>query len=175
MDAATSSTTQPRQHGGHSRQIVALIGVFKLTKGLLMLGVAVAALELTRKSVGEAVRDWSNELTVGPYRHRIGEWLGNTVLHLNVKTLTAVAVGAVLYAALFITEGVGLLMNKLWAEWLAVISTAGLIPLELFELHKKHTPLRIATVALNVAVVVYLAFGVRRRMKEEKEARGGNA
>ncbi len=38
------------------------------------------------------------------------------------------------YAAVFAVEGTGLWMQRRWAEWLTVIITASLVPLELWEL-----------------------------------------
>ena len=63
---------------------------------------------------------------------------------------------------MFLTEGVGLYLRKRWAEILTVISTAGLIPLELYELFHKPTITRAILLLVNVAVVTYLIFEIRR-------------
>ena len=47
-------------------------------------------------------------------------------MQLRLLTLT--------YAAVFAVEGIGLWMQRRWAEWLTVVITASLIPLELWEL-----------------------------------------
>ncbi len=60
------------------------------------------------------------------------------------------------YAAVFAVEGVGLWMQKRWAEWLTTIITASLIPLELWELiHKPSIGAALVLVA-NILIVGYL-------------------
>ena len=61
-----------------------------------------------------------------------------------------------------ITEGLGLLRQKVWAEYLTVIATASLIPLEIYELVKHFTALRLGVIGINLAVVGYLIFMLRK-------------
>ena len=77
------------------------------------------------------------------------------LLQLPHQTLFALAI--VLYAALEGTEGVGLWLRRRWAEYLTVIATGLFIPYEVVEVLHRHTLLRVGGLALNVAVVVYLA------------------
>jgi uncharacterized membrane protein (DUF2068 family) len=64
-------------------------------------------------------------------------------------------------------EAVGLWLEKRWAEYLTVVVTASLLPLEVLELTRHATVLKILTFIVNIAVVVYLVwakrlFGLRR-------------
>jgi len=75
--------------------------------------------------------------------------------------LTVLAVGALLYAALETTEGLGLAMRRRWADYLTVLATGLLIPWEAAEVFRRVTPLRVGALAVNVAIVVYLAYRKR--------------
>jgi len=147
------------------RSIVILIGVFKLFKGTLLTVAAAGALALTKPAVNDVIRQWVIAMDVGPFGRTIGDWLVNSVLGMHVNTLKAVAVGAGLYATLFFTEGAGLLFDKIWAEWMVVVTSAGLIPFEIMEIVRRHHPVAVAVLVLNVAIVVYLYFRVRQRMR----------
>ncbi|MCA1665112.1 MAG: DUF2127 domain-containing protein, partial [Myxococcales bacterium] len=57
----------------------------------------------------------------------------------------------------FLVEGVGLLLVKRWAEWLTVIVTTSFIPLEIWKIVHHTTAPAIATLVLNIAIVIYLA------------------
>ncbi len=57
---------------------------------------------------------------------------------------------------MFLTEGVGLMLLKHWAEWMTVLTTAGLIPIEVFEIYRRFTSIRLTIFAINVAIAVYL-------------------
>jgi len=162
----------PKSH--RSRKLLVAIGLLKLVHATLMVLVAAGALTLTKTSVVEAIRDWAEDLDVGPRWRTIGDFISTKVLGADHHLLRGVAIGAGFYACLFATEGVGLLMDKLWAEWLAVIATASLIPLELLETLRRRSwtmALGMAAIAVNVAIVIYLAKQVKIRIRESKLAR----
>lgn len=82
---------------------------------------------------------------------------------LNAKpsTLNLIAAGLFLYGALQILEGVGLWSLKRWGEYVAVVGTTALIPLEVYEVTEKVSWLKIIALAVNVAAVLYLLFSKR--------------
>jgi uncharacterized membrane protein (DUF2068 family) len=67
------------------------------------------------------------------------------------------------YAALFLTEGTGLLFRKRWAEWLTIVVTSSLMPLGVYELIKQFTLVRLLVVLVNAAVVLFLIYRVRQK------------
>jgi uncharacterized membrane protein (DUF2068 family) len=100
-------------------------------------------------------------LTDSAFVHRL-----QAVLSSKPHTLTLIAVGLFAYAALQLVEGVGLWMLKRWGEYVAVIGTSAFIPLEVYELVKHVTLLRVGALIVNLAAVAYLVwtkrlFGVR--------------
>jgi uncharacterized membrane protein (DUF2068 family) len=54
-------------------------------------------------------------------------------------------------------------MRKRWAEWFVIIVTGSLLPFEIYELIKAVNAAKVVTVAVNVAVVIYLVIRVRKR------------
>ena len=75
--------------------------------------------------------------------------------------ITVLAIGAIVYALLEGTEGVGLAMRRRWAEYLTVIATGILIPYEAFEVVHRVSLFKVGALLLNVAVVGYLAYRKR--------------
>jgi len=78
------------------------------------------------------------------------------------RDLQWLATGAAVYALLRLAEAFGLWHGRAWAEWLAVASGAIYVPFELYELARGVTPLRIAMLLVNLGVVAYMAFTLRR-------------
>ncbi len=72
-------------------------------------------------------------------------------------------VGAIVlaYAVLEGLEGVGLWMGKRWAEYLTFVATSALLPLEVHEIAVRVSALKIVTLVINVAIVVYLIYAKR--------------
>ncbi|MDQ6706819.1 MAG: DUF2127 domain-containing protein [Acidobacteriota bacterium] len=132
-----------------------LIGLFKLMKGVLLIAVGIGALRLLHKDVASSVTHWVEILRVDPENRYIHGVLAR-VFAVNPKQLKELSAGTFFYAALLFTEGAGLLWRKHWAEYFTVITTAALIPLEIFELAKRFTSVKVAVLAVNVAIVVYL-------------------
>ncbi len=137
-----------------------LIGLFKLFKGVLLLIVGFGALHLLHRDVSAVVMHWVDLLRVDPdnrYIHRI------TVRSFGIqaKQLKEISAGTFFYASILLTEGVGLLMRKHWAEWFTVISTGVFIPLEIYEIMQRFTWARVGVFAVNVAIVWYLIDRIR--------------
>src|SRR5882724_8979590 len=127
----------------HPRGLM-LIAAFKLLKGLALLAVGIAVHMLANEDLVAEAQHWVDAFRVDPHN------------------LRALSLGTFVYSALFLTEGAGLFLRKRWAEFLTVISTAGLIPLEIYELVHRPTPIRAILLLVNLAVVAYLIFEIRR-------------
>jgi uncharacterized membrane protein (DUF2068 family) len=69
---------------------------------------------------------------------------------------------ALAYGILEGAEAYGLFKRRRWGEWLTVVATSVLFVPEAWELTKSTTPLKIAAVIVNVLVVAYLLWRLRR-------------
>jgi uncharacterized membrane protein (DUF2068 family) len=81
---------------------------------------------------------------------------------LRTGTLKEVGIALLAYAALEGVEAIGLWRARRWAEYLTFVSTTILLPLEIYEIIDKGTPLKVIGFLINVAVVVYLL--LRKRL-----------
>src|SRR5467141_3327182 len=138
-----------------------LIAAFKLVKGLGLLVLGIGALKLLHKDVAAEVAKWIDILRVDPNNHYIQEALARLGM-VDDRKLKALSIGTFFYSALFLTEGVGLALRKTWAEYLTIISTGSLLPLEVYEIAKRPDAARIVVLLANIAIVVYLVIEVRR-------------
>jgi uncharacterized membrane protein (DUF2068 family) len=68
------------------------------------------------------------------------------------------------YGLLELVEGTRLWLDQLWAEYLTVIATSILIPFEIYELVRHPSVWKGGGIAVNIAIVIYLAQLLRRRM-----------
>ncbi len=84
--------------------------------------------------------------------------------------LWAAARIAFAYSALRFTEAYGLWHARTWAEWVALISGALLLPLEVRELMRGLSILRIGLLVGNLAVVLYMLYVIRTNRRERRSA-----
>jgi len=146
-------------HGGGA---LLAIAVFKFVKGAVLLALALGALSFLHKDVASEVEHWIDQLRIDPDNQFIGALLSKLQLvhSKELKELSALGAG---YAALFLTEGTGLLFRKRWAEWLTIVATSSLMPIEVYELFKKFTAVRLVALLINAVVVLYLIYVVRQK------------
>jgi uncharacterized membrane protein (DUF2068 family) len=151
----------PATHGRGLR----LIAAFKLLKGLALLALGIGALNLLHKDVEAIVVHWINVFQVDPNGHYIRMLLAKLSI-VDDRRLKELSIGTFFYSAIFLTEGVGLAMAKRWAEYLTIISTASLLPLEIYEIAKHASVGKVLALVINLAVVAYLISELRRFPKK---------
>jgi uncharacterized membrane protein (DUF2068 family) len=145
--------------------VLILIGLFKLFKALLLIAVGIGALKFLHKDLAGTVMHWVRVLGVDPGNRFIHGILVR-IFRLTPKQLRELSVGTFFYAALFATEGVGLLLRKLWAEYFTIVTTGGLIPLEIYELVRHFTVTKLVVTVVNALIVWYLVDRVRSPTKK---------
>ena len=157
----------PAPHGKEKGSAALLaIALFKLFKCVLLVSVGVGAIRLLHKDIGDTVQHWVDVLHVDPDNHFFHKII-TKILGVTPVQLKALSIGTFFYAALLLTEGVGLLLRKHWAEYFTVITTAVFIPLELYEIAKHVSVAKIVVLIVNVAIVMYLIARIRNRKKAE--------
>ena len=148
---------KPRAHGRGLR----LIAAFKLLKGFALLALGIGALKLLHRDVEAIAVHWINVFQVDPHSYYMNLLLAKLSI-LDDRRLKELSAGTFIYSAIFLTEGVGLALGKRWAEYLTIISTGSLLPLEIYELAKHATISKVVALVINLAVVVYLVLELRR-------------
>jgi uncharacterized membrane protein (DUF2068 family) len=140
-----------------------LIAAYKLLQAALLVSVGVGALRLVGKDLGDVLTNLALALHRDP-EGRLVTFLIEKVAGLNDHRLRQIGIFMFCYAALGLLEGVGLILEKVWAEYLTALITASFLPLEVFELIHRVTWIRVGLFVVNLAVLAYLvAHLVRQR------------
>lgn len=111
----------------------------------------------------------------GPSHHGLAHEV-ERAFSLQSDTLLLVGLVFAVYALVEGVEAVGLWYQRRWAEYLTFLVTTSLLPLEIYELAHRLSPLKIVTFVINLAVVVYLLvakrlFGIRGGAAAEERER----
>ena len=132
-----------------------------------LIAIAALVVQLKLPVVIDAARDAlaglssavGNTARGGGHRQLI-DWL-TELTQLDPAELWAVIAVSLGYAVLEAVEAVFLWRGRRWAEYLTVIATAGLLPLELWELSRGVSVLKALTLLVNLAIVVWLVWHKR--------------
>ena len=129
-----------------------LIALFKLIKGGLFISLAIIALKMIDKDIADIFMVWITKLHIEVENRFVQDIFVRLDLVDN-RLLKEISATTFLMAGLFITEGLGLLFQKRWAEYMAVFETGLFIPLEIYEFVRHATVTKISLLAINAAVV----------------------
>ena len=152
---------KPARPHHRSPIVLILIASLKLLKASALFAIGFGAIHFLHRDLAASAIHWTQVLGLDPDNRHVHAIL-EKVFNVTPKQLRALSAGTFIYAALFTTEGVGLLMDKRWAEYLTIVSTALLMPLELYELVHRFTFTRLIVLIVNGLIVWYLVRRVRK-------------
>ena len=149
--------------GGEHDAFIKVIIVERIVKAAVLIALAIGLLVAGRKGW---LAEWSeyaqDQLNLAAGHGLIVQLLLRLLVFIgNFSHVDVLAIGAIAYALLEGTEGVGLAMRRRWAEYLTVIATGVLIPYEAYEVVHHLTLFKVGALLLNLAVVGYLAYRKR--------------
>lgn len=142
-------------------KLIRMIAVFKLIKAVLLIVVGLGALRLIHSDMAAVLEHWMKGVGLLPGSRYIVRAL-QSVVTLTPDKFRLLGIVSFVYAGLFLTEGIGLWLLKRWAEWFTVILTSSLIPVELYEIHRHPTEIKVLVLVFNVAVVGFLLYQIRK-------------
>jgi uncharacterized membrane protein (DUF2068 family) len=139
---------------GHNRWLL-LIAVYKFFHALLFVLIGLGAHRLLHKDIADQIDLLARHLRFNPESRLVNFILARASL-IDDPLLRRIGFVAFCYAALTLVEGLGLYLEKAWGEFLTLAITASFLPLELFEVVRRLTWIRVSLLAINILVFVYL-------------------
>jgi len=173
--AVAKHRPRPKRGAAGSRDaLLTGIAVFKVVKALFLAAIGLGALTLLKPAMAHQFERWATAFAwrLSP---RALPAVEDSLARLQSSRLSLVGALAFLYAGLFLVEGIGLWMERRWAEYLTIIATSSLVPFEVYELVRHVTFPRAVTLAVNLLVVGYLVLRVRTKTASRRRpiGRGG--
>ena len=149
--------------------LLRLIAVFKFLKAGLLIALGIGLFRLLHKDVGDVLERWCEALRLDPGRHFVNLALERAA-RVSPGQVRKLGLGSFLYAGLFLAEGTGLWLRKRWGEWLTVIITSSLVPVEIYEIYRHFSYAKVVVLAVNIAIVLYLISHMRRTGSKRRSA-----
>lgn len=145
-------------HSDHHRGL-RTVATIEAAKGLLALVVGFAFVEVLRRDVDlqDAALSLLNWLHIDPDR-RIAHALLRAAERASETHVATVVLLVLMYSSLRFIESYGLWRQRIWAEWLAIVSGMIYFPFEIRALVRHPTGFHWAILLINIAVVFYVAY-----------------
>jgi uncharacterized membrane protein (DUF2068 family) len=163
----------PAKHRDHHRGL-RTVAILEASKGVLVLLVAFGFAEIIHLHIDleDAAQNLLGLMHINP-DHRISQAFVDFAGRMMDANLVTVLAIAFFYSSLRFIESYGLWRARVWAEWLAIISGAIYLPLELYHLIRRPTTTHWIILLVNIGVVLYIAWVRWDEIKERGRARHG--
>lgn len=151
--------------GARRVRYLKLIAVFKIAKGVLLLILGFSLLFLNSRTLWlDKVSGWAADEILLEHSKAVHFFLSKLQAALAGGALGATSLLALFYSAVLFTEGIGVYLQKRWAEFLMIFATAAFIPIEVR--HIWHRPgLAAVLILLANCFVVWFLYLVLKRDK----------
>jgi len=135
------------------------IALYKLLKVAILLLAAWGEIRLHDSTLSAKLLSWAANRPQG-LEHDLVTRALSWFSGLSESRVHALRFVTLTYAAVFAVEGIGLWMQRRWAEWLTTIITASLIPLEIWELVHQPSIGAVLVLVANILIAGYLYWHV---------------
>jgi len=162
---------EPKKNGSQTKRAPTLYFIvgFKLLKGTVAMLLALGAFSLTDNNLPEEFQKLLMFLHLDPEKKFFVD-LADNIGQITPKNLEWVAAGSIVYGLFMLLQAFGLAFRVSWIVWLVIAESAFFIPIELYELVRRHVPnpenhthlfahprISVAIVlVVNIAIVWYL-------------------
>lgn len=139
--------------------VLRVIAIYKLVKAAIFFVAGLEVRNLLHKDVRQFLSDYVTEHQIDPenrFLHDTLDWLLRHASDLTDHKIRFMSYVAFFYAAIFLLEGIGLYLRKHWAEYMVLISTGSLLPIEFYELYLSLAWWKFAVLLGNLLIVAYL-------------------
>jgi uncharacterized membrane protein (DUF2068 family) len=143
-------------------RLLRMIAVFKFLKAAMLIALGIGAFRLLHRDIGSLLEHWTEVLGVDP-DNRFVDAVLSKLSDLRPEQIGKLGLGSFLYAGLFLAEGTGLWLQKRWGEWLTVIITGSLVPVELYEIYRHPSAVKVAVLVVNLGILGYLIQHIRTK------------
>jgi uncharacterized membrane protein (DUF2068 family) len=167
----TTTHSAKHQHVAPIDRWLIAIGALKLVEAILCILLGIGAIKLLHKDLVDEVTRIITGLRLDPEGRFVNLILDKVAL-IDPHRLKQISVGIFAYACLHTLEGTGLVLRKVWAEYVTLILTASFLPWEIFEIIRHVTWIKIVLLLINVLVVLYLVFHVQMRARNRRRGIG---
>jgi uncharacterized membrane protein (DUF2068 family) len=140
------------------------IALFEAAKGAVVLAAGVGALEFVGRDTQSVAEDIVRHFHLNP-AHGFPRIFMLLAEQATPAHLWILAGGAAAYAGLRFMEAYGLWNQRRWAEWFALISSGLYVPIEVWELGHGLTRVRLSLLAVNMAILGYVAWTLKSGMR----------
>ena len=155
--------TSPRLH-----ESIRAIAVFEAVKGALVLVAGFGLLSLLHRDAHRIACEFISKVHLNPAQ-KYPKIFIDLADHITDSRLWFFAILALIYSIFRFVEGYGLWKERVWGEWLAVVSGTIYLPIEIYEVCVKVSFVSVFALVANIIVVGVIAYVlIQKKQPQDK-------
>jgi uncharacterized membrane protein (DUF2068 family) len=155
--------TSPRLH-----ESIRAIAVFEAIKGALVLAAGFGLLSLLHRDAHRIACEFISKVHLNPAQ-KYPKIFIDLADHITDGKLWFFAGLALIYSAFRFVEGYGLWKERVWGEWLAVVSGTIYLPIEIYGVCVKVSFVSVFALVANIVVVGVIAYVlIQKKQPQDK-------
>jgi uncharacterized membrane protein (DUF2068 family) len=152
------------------QESIRAVAVFEAVKGASVLAAGFGLLHLLHKDAHKIAYEFISKVHLSPAQ-KYPKIFINLADNITDSKLWFIASVALIYSAFRFVEGYGLWKERVWAEWLAVVSGAIYLPIEIYEVGVKVSFVSVFALVANIVVVGVVAYVlIQKRQPQDKSS-----
>jgi uncharacterized membrane protein (DUF2068 family) len=169
QDLMLEKVVSPRSYENNmmtkqSKEYIRIAAVFEAAKGSIVLITGFGLLLFIHKDLHLVSEQIVRHLHLNPARHYPTIFI-DVIDHITEPQFLALALSALLYAVVRLVEAYGLWYHRRWAEWFGFLTGGMYIPVEIYELARGVTAVKLTIFIVNLLVVALLGAELQRSRK----------
>ena len=152
------------------QESIRAVAVFEAIKGALVLAAGFGLLHLLHKDAHRIACEFISRVHLSPVQ-KYPKIFIDLADNITDSKLWFFAILALIYSAFRFVEGYGLWKERVWGEWLAVVSGTIYLPIEIYEVCVKVSVVSVFALVANIVVVGVVAYVlIQKRQTQDKRS-----
>ena len=148
------------------------IALLEAAKGAIVLVIGFGVLSFLGRDADAFAEHLVNRLHLNPAHHYPHVFI-QAMTDVTDSKLWMLAGLAALYSLIRFIEAYGLWNQRRWAEWLAALSGAVYVPVEIYEIAHRASWLKVGALLINLAIVAYMVWLLTENRRRADHAEAG--
>jgi len=150
--------------------VLRLIAAVKMLKGVALAGVALGLFSIVHRDLDTLAMQFIDFMRISPENHYAKLLLEKAGV-VEPHSIMKAGIVTAFYAAILLSEGIGLWIGAPWAEYVVIATTGAFVPEEILTMVREPNLTKGIMILVNAVILVYVISVVwKKRHHAKKEA-----
>jgi uncharacterized membrane protein (DUF2068 family) len=146
------------------------IAAVKMLKGVVLAGVALGLFSIVHRDLDTLAKQFIEFMRISPENHYAKLLLEKAGV-VEPHSILKAGIVTAFYAAILLSEGIGLWIGAPWAEYVVIVTTGAFVPEEILTMVREPNLTKGIMIVANAAILIYVIYFVwKKRFHARKDA-----